>query len=113
MTNRSEIQTEDVGRVCPEADMPQWELAQLIRFLKSLSLFPKSLLLKGNSSSGPFPKCPLILKAGLALLYLLAIHPITKYYPRPLIKQSTRPHSENFMRRLNAVSKLGKSVLEI
>ncbi|KAL3254939.1 hypothetical protein ABHI18_008613 [Aspergillus niger] len=86
MTNRSEIQTGDVGRVCPQADMPQWELAQLIRFLKSLSLFPKSFLLKGNSSSGPFHKCPLILKAGLALLYLIAILPITKNYPRPLIK---------------------------
>ncbi|PYH99223.1 hypothetical protein BO71DRAFT_236358 [Aspergillus ellipticus CBS 707.79] len=49
-------------------------------FLKSLSLFPqrpnlglKSPLLKGNSSSGPFPKPPLIPKAGLALLHLLAI----------------------------------------
>ncbi|PLB51070.1 hypothetical protein P170DRAFT_436145 [Aspergillus steynii IBT 23096] len=54
-------------------------------FLKNLSPFPQSPLLKKNSSSGPFPKHLLILKAGLLLLF-----PITKYYPRLLIKHKPK-----------------------
>ncbi|KAI2866548.1 hypothetical protein CBS63078_10770 [Aspergillus niger] len=74
-------------RLLPNLSLP---LRNLRLFLKDLSPFPQSPLLKKHSSSGPFPKCLLIPKAGLLLLYLLAILPITKYYPRLLIKHKPK-----------------------